>query len=494
MKEVQKTFIRGGQGASSLERLTQSTASSRSRDRSTSRERVKPDDTGATSLEISKTDGRTLRSTVRSSYPPASGSNRTSRSNSRESIRNNHNNNTGERRKSSGGSSTIYSQQIESNSECDATNAHSDETEWDHVNKGAGPKEHTDHPMSRRSGISERLEYTEHLLDPRNEQDGAAFGKDARTSHDDDGAQDELGRRNPAENGLLIEEIGLPVEEIQSQPRSVSGKRVLSQIADPNAGEEQKVYRNERAPKELVGRNPVERRYMSARSWSGLGVDYDQTFDGTRRIQQHHESDDRAELENDKPRELVDGGLRADPESTGASFHGTPREVTERIGLQAISEDDFIGSTHLVKQGGKESPLPLELTGKAAMFETDNYASGSSGGLSSLSLELRMELSVSDEVVDFNPVNPHSQENCSSETWQTVGVSKPSSKQEADLTRAWEATMSKNISLQHPTASEEPALQRRNSDPIPSYGKPQEPQNPQGKQGVATSELDQTQA
>jgi len=165
MKEVQKTFIKGTQGSSSLNRLTQSTASSRSRERSTSRERIKPDDTGVTSLEISKTESRTSRSTVRSSYPPVSNSNRTSRSNSREPIRTLNNN--AETRVFLQPERTGTSQLIESTSECDAKIAQPDVTGWDHVNKGAGPKEQTNHPMNRRSGMSERFESTEHPLDPR---------------------------------------------------------------------------------------------------------------------------------------------------------------------------------------------------------------------------------------------------------------------------------------------------------------------------------------
>ena len=99
MNEVQKTSIRGGQRAFSLDRLTRATASSRGRDRSTSMDQLQPDDTGLTSRATTKTNSRTTKSSVRSSYPPASHNNkinnnnssipvssRTLRSNSRESM------------------------------------------------------------------------------------------------------------------------------------------------------------------------------------------------------------------------------------------------------------------------------------------------------------------------------------------------------------------------------------------------------------------------
>ena len=137
MKEVRKTSFQGSQGSSSLDRLTQSTASSRNRGRSTSRERPKPDDTGVISQETSKIDSRLSRPTLRSSYPPASRSNRTLRSHSRESTGTINNQETGE---VSNIGNTGSSQPFETTSECDETTL-PDVTGGDHVNKSVGPKE-----------------------------------------------------------------------------------------------------------------------------------------------------------------------------------------------------------------------------------------------------------------------------------------------------------------------------------------------------------------
>jgi len=379
------------------------------------------------------------------------------------------------------------SQLIESNSECEEIFARSEVTERDHVIKSVGPKEHTDLPMNRRSGISERLESTEHPLDPRNERDGAPFEREARMLHDDDRAQDKLGRRNPEDNGL-------PTVEMQSQPRLWSGKRVLSQVADHNIADVPMVHQDERAPEELVGMNPVEKRHMSSRAWSKLGVDKDQTLDGLGSIQPHHESDNGACLEDARPGEFEDHRLkmvptqvRANPESLIGPSHGTLSGVSARTGLQANSGADFTGSTQLVIPQRKETSGTLGLTGRAAMLTQNAHTSSSSGELSGVQSEQRVVPWDVSEVLKINPVNQHSQENSSRETWQAGGVSKPSTQQEMNLTHG-EQIVSVII-------SEEPTLQRGTElDRSPLYGQPQESQNIQGKRGVATSELDQQQA
>jgi hypothetical protein len=158
---------------------------------------------------------------------------------------------------------------------------------------------------------------------------------------------------------------------------------------------------------------------MSARAWSGIGVDYDQTFDETRRIQQHHESDNIADSDDVQPGEVTDQRLKivkmtqevtTNPESGSERSHGTLRAVDQRNGLQTISRVNVTGSTQLVEREENRTPQQLGLTEHAAMFDREEHVSGDPGGSSRVSLEQRMTLSVDNEVLEFNPVDLNSQE------------------------------------------------------------------------------------